>query len=297
MCYRSSSAQVSDPMNPRHHPSRPADGHRPTQSMLPAYHQTPCTQQHIPSPSQQDQSLQQLVQSRTAQGPMESPSFPGGSPQLLHPHLEGMQKPGRHQQPVSPKLTTRQSGNPFAHDYPVGGGNPGMGQPGSRPLRRGVSGNPFAATWEMKLESSKQDHAGCGHHPAGNLGVVDSNVHGVRCDGSGREDITAAGGTVQQCAQPQAPPSCVGMSANSASSAHLQKNPEMSPLQNGLIRCAASAYSCVHIFQAFLLTWPNMPVLLHTVSWLSCMVFGTQQVDNDLLSLLVHTVSYCLATQ
>lgn len=265
MCYRSSSAQVTDPMNPRHHASRRADGHRPTQSMLPAYHQTPCSQQHTPSCSQQDQSLHQLVQSRTAQDPMEYLSFLGGSPLLLHPHHEAMPKPGK-QQPVSPKLTKQQSGNPFAYDYPTGGVNSGVGQQGPSPLTRGVSGNPFAATWEMNLESSNQfqDQAGCGHQLAGHMTVVDSNVTGVRCLGSGRENNTAAGGVVQQCAQPQALPSCVGLLANSASSASLLKNPEMSPLQNGLIRCAASTHSHIHMFSTILAVMDGTSGLLLT---------------------------------
>lgn len=216
--------------------------------------------------------MQQLVQSRAAQEPVGSPSYLGGSPQLLHPHRGGMPKPGKQQQPASPKLTKRQSGNPFAYD---GVGDLGMGQLGTSPLSRGVSGNPFAATLEMNLESSNQDQAGCGHRLAGHLLAVDSNVNGVRSFGSGMEGNTAAGGNVQQCAEPQASASCAGLSANSASSASVLKNPEMSPLQNGLIRCAAFTYSCVHILQAFLIMRTGMSVLLHTVSWLSCMVVAT----------------------
>ena len=258
LCCRSSSAQADDPRCPQHHTGRRADGHRPTQSMLPAYHQTPSPQLHPSSSSQQDQSLHQLVQSQAAQSPAGSPCCLGGSPQRPHTHHEDVSKPGKHQQPASPKLTKRQSGNPFASEHSTEKGSAGLRQQGSSSLSRGVSGNPFAAMREIKSESSRiassQEQADS-EHLAGGPPVVDSKVHGMLCLGSDMESNTAAAaaGRVQEHAQPssqQEIPRCGGSSAHAASSASVLKNPEMSPLQNGLIRCAASPYSCISAIDA-----------------------------------------------
>lgn len=219
--------------------------------MLPAYHQTPSLQLHTSPSSQQDQSLHQLVQSRIAADPEASRCCLGASPQQLHTHHEAVPKPGKHPQAASPKLTKRQSGNPFARDYQIEERSAGLRQCDSSSLSRGASGNPFAGMSEMNSESSRlassQDQAVNGHL-AGHLPNVGSKVAGVLCLGIDIESDVAAAGSVQGHAQPstqQALSRCAGLSAHPACSASMLRNPEMSPLQNGLIRCSASPCSCI----------------------------------------------------
>ena len=211
--------------------------------MLPAYHQTLTPQSHISPTSQQDQSLRELVQSRTASHLAGFPCCSGGSPHRPRTHQEGMPKPGKQQQAASPKLTKRQSGNPFASDYPIEERSAALRQQGSSLLSRAVSGNPFAATRELDSASSRlassQDQAVSGHL-AGHLLNVGSKGDGMQCSASDMESNVAAAGSVQQHSQPCTQPAlltCVGSSAHPACSpATALKNPEMSPLQNGLIR-------------------------------------------------------------
>ena len=246
LCCRSSSAQVDDPRCPQPHTKGRGDGHRPTQSMLPAYHQTPLPQLHTSPSSQQDQSLHQLVQSRAAQNPVGPPFCLGCSPQRPHTLHECMSKPDEHQRPAIPKLTKRQSGNPFASDHSAEEGDAKLRQQGSSSLSRGVSGNPFAAMWEMNCESSRVASSQAqadSEHVAGCPPAMDSKVPGMACLGSEMVSHTAAtAGNVQEHAQPSSQQAILrfgGSSVHSASSASALKNPEMSPLQNGLIRCAA----------------------------------------------------------
>ena len=226
--------------------------------MLPVYHQTPSPrpQLHTASSSQQDQSLHQLVQIRAATDPAGSSCYLGDSPQRLHTHHEGVPKPGKHQQAASPKLTKRQSGNPFASDYRTQERGAGLRQHESGSLSRGASGNPFAGMREMNGESSRlassQDQAVNGHF-AGHSPNLGSKVDRVLCLGSDMDSDIAAAGSVQGHAQPstqQTLSSCAGSSAHPACSASALKNPEMSPLQNGLIRCAAPPFSCISAIDA-----------------------------------------------
>ena len=221
--------------------------------MLPAYHQTPPPQSHTSPSSQQDQSLHQLVQSQTAPDPAGSPCYLGGPPQRQHTHHGGVPNPAKQQQAAGPKLSKRQSGNPFASDYQIEEGRAGWRQHGLSSLSRAVSGNPFAAMWEMDSESSRlassQDQAVSGH-VAGHLPNFDAKIDGIQCLRMDMESNIAVAGSDNGHAQPSTQQALLTHSAHPACSANALKNPDMSPLQNGLIRCAVHP---VLVFQLLML--------------------------------------------
>ena len=294
LCCRSPSVLLADPPYPQHHAGRQGDGHRPTQSMLPAYHHSHAAHAHTLSFPIQDQTLHQLVRSRTLRDPLGSPTCLEGSPQgstQPHPPHEGRLKAGKPQQAASPKLSKRQSGNPFASDNSAQGVDTDLEQQGSSSLSHVVSGNPFVTMSEMSWEGSRlvsrQDEA-AGEVCAGQSPVA-SRLNGMLCLEAVQERGVIAGSSVQEHAQPsnqQALPRCVGSSAQLAASANPLKDPEMSPLQNGLIRCT-SPYSHMQPFLhcnkkcVFLLFLLLSNCSYHPCSPCSCLSLSDDGLHNN----------------
>lgn len=239
--------------------------------MLPAYPQSHPAELHTPPPCDQDQSLQQLVWSRSLRDPsMASPTCLGAP---LHPslHHKDMPTPDKlHQQPAACKLTKQQSGNPFASELcSIQGTHTGLDQQqqASSLLRHAVSGNPFAEVAApispaSKPASSQDQTAGAF---CSGLCVAQQGSSSSLCLERDKESGTLAGSSAQEHTQSGDQPalqSCAGLAASPAASSCVLNNLEMSPLQNGLIRWA-SHYCLTHTLLPSTWWWPLMPLSHH----------------------------------
>lgn len=216
--------------------------------MPPAYPQSHLPQLHTPPPCHQDQSLQQLVRSRTLQDPsLTSPTCLGAP---LHPSLplKDVLKPDKHhQQPAACKLTKLRSGNPFVSEpCSIQSVHTGLEQqPASSLLCHAVSGNPFvevaAATSPVSKHASSQDQTAGGCHGSRSH-VAKQGSSNSLCPERDKESGILAGSGAQEhtvSGDQLALPSCAGLAAGPAASSCVLNNLEMSPLQNGLIRCTS----------------------------------------------------------
>ena len=249
LCCRSSSAIVSGEMALQQSPIRPANGHRPTQSMLPAY--PPRGPAHLRSPSSpQDQSLHQLVRVRTLQGSSRADAL---WPEPVR-HQPAPSSAATHQQPPSHQLAKHRSGNPFAGDHLAPGRGSGQaGLASTSSLTHAASGNPFTAATETVRESRIADSQ---HQAFADLCVgivpISSHISGGHWSHDDSQAGTAAGGRMQIPSQ-QTLLESVSVTASPVVSPRILKDPEMSPLQNGLIRCVKSSswFVWMNITQAF----------------------------------------------
>lgn len=281
-CSRSSSATVSYQASPQQSPTRGANGHRLTQSMLPAYPQRPPGLAHLCSPSSpQDQSLHQLVRARTLQGPSRADAL-WPEPLRHQPNTPALAT--GHQQLPSHQLGKQQSGNPFASDYPAQGRDSGQAALALDSLRHAASGNSFMAATETIRESrsANTEHQAFAELCIGILPVTSNVSEGRWSDGDVQAGI-AAGGRMQIQNQ-QVLPGSVSANASPVASPRILKNPEMSPLQNGLIRCdqaQASLYGWASVFkhcpfclpsliwqQPYTLHYPTSPMLKMVTAYL-----------------------------
>ena len=186
---------------------RPINGHRPTQSAMPSQGKSHTQAGHLRTASSPyDQSLHQLVQSRSMHPPIQSQDAPGpGSGQTAAQASLVSHGLGDDQERQLPRqLTQQQSGNPFASDSKVDGTASGDGMLVSSASAPPVSGNPFRSS-------------------------ADGDALSI---GQGRSGEGQQFGMDQQASDPVA----WGQGGSPIASCDLLKNAEMSPLQNGLIR-------------------------------------------------------------
>lgn len=209
--------------------------------MLPAYPQSPASQLHPPQACQQDRSLQQLVLSRMLQDPPASPTCLVGTSRHPSPHHKGMSpKAGKHQQPAVCKLTKQRSGNPFASKQTSAEvEHTDLEQQATSLLHHAFSGNPFAEVATAATSQGSQ-YPAAGQADGGYL-PIDNKGNSASClEGDMMSSISAGSSAHKhtRSSVQQAFPSCAGPAASHPAAACLLKNLEMSPLQNGLIRCA-----------------------------------------------------------
>lgn len=187
---------------------RPINGHRPTQSAMPSWGKSYAQAgNHIRTASSPyDQSLHQLVQSRSMHPPMQSQDPPGPRSGQTAAHSSVVSHGlGDDQERQLPRqLTQQRSGNPFASDSKADGTASGDGMLVSSASAPPVSGNPFRSS-------------------------ADGDALSI---GQGRSGEGQQFGMDQQASDPVA----WGQGGSPIASCDLLKNAEMSPLQNGLIR-------------------------------------------------------------
>ena len=152
-----------------------------------------------------------------------------------------------HQQTTTGSLDTRRSGNPFASEDAAARMYDDSAGQMAGPLRHAASGNPFVAAVQTIRESklSGSHDVAFGEMVIGNLPMADyagqhSRAHlNLDTVASGRSPAQS-----QQAAQ-SAVPGVISVMASPPASPRLLKNPEMSPLQNGLIRYGNSSNCCM----------------------------------------------------
>lgn len=194
---------------------RPGNGHRATQSVIPSQGKPlyPAGHHLRTASSPFDQSLHQLVQSRSLLQPLQPEGAPGPSSGQAAPQLSSTSDGLDHQQQLPGQLRQQRSGNPFASDS-RGAGTTGSGKGllgSSSSLAHLGSGNPFRHTAEADAIGVGQDETG----------VV---------QGGGQNRQAAIPIAWDQGGSPTAP-------------SDVLKTAEMSPLQNGLIRSVQSSSS------------------------------------------------------
>ena len=202
---RSSSAQVGDQRTGELSVLRPVNGHRATQSVIPSQGKPHQHAGHLRTASSPyDQSLHQLVQSRTLHRPLQPEDAPGPSSSQAAAPLTSTPDHLDHQRQLPGQLQQQRSGNPFASESSAAGTGSSNGLLTSSSSAQLGSGNPFRHTAEA--------------------------------------DAIGMGQEVGQNRQASIPIAWdQGGSPNAHSD--LLKTAEMSPLQNGLIRSVQSSSS------------------------------------------------------
>lgn len=202
-----SSAQPDDYPGSAQTVLRPINGHRSTQSAIPVQGKSYAQDGHLRTASSPyDQSLHQLVQSRSVHLPIQFQDAPvptsGQTAAQASLVSHGLRDDQEQQLPQ--QLTQQRSGNPFASDSKADDTAAGDGVILSSTSAQLVSGNPFSSS-------------------------ADSDALRVGQSRSGeRQQI----GVDQQASDLVA----WGQGGSPTASCDLLKNAEMSPLQNGLIR-------------------------------------------------------------
>lgn len=202
-----SSAQSGDHLRSAQAVLRPINGHRPTQSAMSGQGKSSTQAGHLRTASSPyDQSLHQLVQSRSMHPAIQSQDAPrpGSGQTAAQASLVSHGLSDDQERPLPQQLTQQRSGNPFASDSTAEGTASGDGMlisSASAPL---VSGNPFRSSADADAMSIGQGRSGEGQQFGVDQQASDSLAW--------------------------------GQSGSPTASCDLLKNAEMSPLQNGLIR-------------------------------------------------------------